>query len=50
MMPAQRWRERREAYLREHGRLADLIAKGTFETGWRSSKAAAAVSVQIIAP
>jgi hypothetical protein len=27
-MPAQPWRERREAYLRERGRLADLIHEG----------------------
>jgi hypothetical protein len=32
-MPAQPWRERREAYLREHGRLADLIREGYIENG-----------------
>jgi len=32
-MPAQPWRERREAYLRERGRLADLIREGYVENG-----------------
>lgn len=32
-MPAQPWRERREAYLRDRGRLADLIREGYMENG-----------------
>ena len=32
-MPAQPWRERREAYLRERGRMADLIREGYIENG-----------------
>jgi hypothetical protein len=32
-MPAQLWRERREAYLRERGRLADLCREGYVENG-----------------
>lgn len=32
-MPAQPWRERREAYLRERGRLADLIREGYVRSG-----------------
>jgi hypothetical protein len=32
-MRAQPWRERREAYLRERGRLADLFREGYTESG-----------------
>jgi hypothetical protein len=32
-MRAQPWRERREAYLRERGRLADLLREGYTESG-----------------
>lgn len=34
-MPASRWRERREAYLRERGRLGDLIREGYVETAFQ---------------
>ena len=32
-MPAQPWRKRREAYLRERGRLADLFPEGYIQNG-----------------
>jgi len=32
-MAAQPWRERREAYLRERGRLADMIRDGYIQSG-----------------
>lgn len=39
-MPAQPWRERREAYLRERGRLADLIREGYIDNGLVAIKGA----------
>ncbi len=32
-MPSSRWRERREVYLRESGRTADLVREGFINSG-----------------